>query len=156
MSGPSETIGDTMAYEAVTSDIRVRVQPHYLEDQSDPALPRYVWAYEVEITNMGDKTVQLRERSWIILDANGKKEHVHGPGVVGEQPILNPGDTFRYSSGCPLATPSGFMNGVYHMVDEAGDPFDIDVPPFSLDLPDALGGGPSTGSARITGKRTLN
>lgn len=153
MSGLEGKTSDDKPYEAVTADIRVRVQPHYLEDQSDPALPRYVWAYEVEITNLSDKTVQLRERSWIIVDANGQKERVHGPGVVGEQPILNSGDTFRYSSGCPLTTPSGFMSGVYHMVDEAGDPFDVDVPAFSLDLPH---GRPHGGHLGHVSKRTIN
>jgi len=143
---------DDKPYEAITDGIRVRVRPHYLEEQSDPALPRYVWAYEVEIANQGDKTVQLRERSWIIVDATGHEERVHGPGVVGEQPILNPGDTFRYSSGCPLTTPSGFMNGVYHMVDEAGTQFDIDVPAFSLDLPSPN----SNGRSGAAPNRTIN
>jgi len=153
MSGIEDIENGEKPYEATTSGIRVRVRPHFLEEQSDPALPRYVWAYQVEITNLGDKTVQLRERSWDILDANGKKEHVHGPGVVGEQPILNSGDTFRYSSGCPLPTTSGFMSGLFHMVDEAGNPFDIEVPAFSLDLPND---GSAVNASGPSVKRTIN
>ncbi|MEL6947183.1 MAG: Co2+/Mg2+ efflux protein ApaG [Pseudomonadota bacterium] len=126
---------DNNTYQATTHEIMVEVTPRFLNDQSDPALPRYVWAYDVAITNKGKRTVQLRERSWTIVDANGQTENVHGPGVVGEQPILNPGDAFRYSSGCPLTTPSGFMSGRYHMQDEAGERFDVDIPAFSLDLP---------------------
>ncbi len=129
----------TGRYEAVTHDIRVSVLPRYIAEQSDPENNRYVWAYDVEIINEGRKTVQLRQRTWLITDANGKREQVNGAGVVGEQPILNPGDAFKYSSGCPLTTSSGFMLGCYTMSDEAGGEFEIDVPAFSLDLPGAQG-----------------
>ena len=124
-------------YEAVTQEIRVSVRPQYLDDQSDPDADRFVWAYQVEITNDGDNTVQLQERTWHITDGNGVVERVHGPGVVGEQPILNPGDRFKYTSGCPLTTPSGFMAGHYTMVDDDGVRFDVEIPPFALDLPGA-------------------
>jgi len=124
-------------YEAVTHSIRVAVAPQYLVDQSSPEEGQYVWAYEVEIVNEGRDTVQLRDRYWSITDGNGKNEEVRGPGVVGEQPILNPGDSFQYTSGCPLATPSGFMVGSYTMVREDGDSFEVDIPAFSLDLPNA-------------------
>ncbi len=124
-------------YEAVTHDIRVGVAPHYLDDQSSPESGQFVWAYEVEIINEREDTVQLRDRYWNITDAQGRIEEVRGPGVVGEQPILNPGDRFQYTSGCPLSTSSGFMVGSYTMVGENGDSFEVDIPAFALDLPDA-------------------
>ena len=124
-------------YEAITQEIRVSVRPHYLDEQSDPDADRFMWAYQVEIINEGDNTVQLQERTWHITDGNGVIEKVHGPGVVGEQPILNPGDRFKYTSGCPLTTPSGFMVGHYTMVDDDGVRFDVDIPAFALDLPGA-------------------
>lgn len=129
-------------YVAVTRDIRVSVTPTFLDKQSNASEQRYVWAYEIEIKNEGDTTVQLRSRRWEITDGNGKQEIVQGPGVVGEQPILNPGDRFKYSSGCPLTTPSGFMVGTFRMfagavADETSEEFDIDVPAFALDLPNA-------------------
>jgi ApaG protein len=124
------------AYEAVTRGLLVRVRPQYLPDQSDPAESRWVWAYQIEVENRGDETVQLLGRHWVITDAMGKVEEVRGPGVVGEQPTLKPGEAFRYASGCPLSTPSGVMKGAYEMVTEAGERFEIEVPAFSLDLPD--------------------
>ncbi len=127
----------SQTYSATTRGIRVDVEPTYLADRSDPDRSQWVWAYEITITNGGNGTVQLQERTWEITDGNGKVDHVHGPGVVGEQPILNGGDVFRYSSGCPLRTPSGFMSGFYTFTDEADDRFDVAVPPFSLDLPHA-------------------
>ena len=126
------------SYQATTRDIHVCVTPRFLDDQSDEDNNQFVWAYEVDIINEGTQTVQLRERRWEITDANGKQEIVNGPGVVGEQPILNPGDAFRYTSGCPLSTPSGFMVGSYTMVNEKGEEFLVDIPAFSLDLPDAM------------------
>lgn len=126
------------SYQATTRDIHVCVTPRFLDDQSDEENNQFVWAYEVDIINEGTQTVQLRERRWEITDANGKQEIVNGPGVVGEQPILNPGDAFRYTSGCPLSTPSGFMVGSYTMVNEKGEEFLVDIPAFSLDLPDAM------------------
>lgn len=123
-------------YRAVTHDIEVSVEPFYMEDQSDPDDNRYVWGYRVTIVNNSDRTVQLLSRYWHITDENGHVEEVEGPGVVGEQPVLDPGDSFQYSSGCPLSAPSGVMVGRYQMEDEKGAPFEIDIPAFSLDLPD--------------------
>lgn len=123
-------------YKAVTQGIEVRVEPSYMADRSEPADSRYFWAYAVEISNGGDQTVRLLSRHWIITDGAGRREEVRGPGVVGEQPTLAPGETYRYVSGCPLATPSGFMAGSYGMVDEAGRRFDVAIPAFSLDAPD--------------------
>jgi ApaG protein len=125
-----------MAYEARTGDIVVRVNPVYLEDQSEPEEGRYLWAYQVAVENHGGRTVQLLKRTWEIVDATGQVKRVHGDGVVGEQPVLGPGEAFQYTSGTPLGTPSGFMRGAYHMVDRAsGEPFDVQIPPFSLDSP---------------------
>ncbi|HZH46746.1 MAG TPA: Co2+/Mg2+ efflux protein ApaG [Roseococcus sp.] len=129
------------AYVATTRGVQVSVQAFYLEDQSEPALGRYVWAYRIEIANAGPTAVQLRERTWLITDGRGRTQRVHGEGVVGEQPVLEPGDTFTYTSGTPLPTPSGFMRGLFHMLDPAtGERFDAVVPPFSLDSPHQEGG----------------
>ena len=125
------------AYEETTRGLLVRVRPEYLPDQSDPAERRWVWGYQIEVENRGEETVQLLNRHWLITDAAGKVEEVRGPGVVGEQPTLKPGEAFRYASGCPLGTPSGSMVGEFEMVTEGGEHFDIAVPPFSLDLPDS-------------------
>jgi ApaG protein len=122
-------------YKAVTQDIQVTVMPSYLADQSDPDENSYVWSYTIEIANLGEVSAQLVSRHWIITDGEGRREEVKGPGVVGEQPILRPGDAFRYTSGCPLTTPSGIMAGTYRMVDENGRSFDVDIPAFSLDSP---------------------
>lgn len=122
-------------YEAVTRDLLVRVRPEYRPDQSDPADRRWMWAYQIEVENHGQITVQLLSRRWVITDASGRVEVVEGPGVVGEQPTLKPGEAFRYVSGCPLPTPSGVMEGTYEMEAEGGERFPIAVPPFSLDLP---------------------
>jgi ApaG protein len=122
-------------YEAVTSDIRVRVTPRFLEDQSTPEEARYFWAYTVEIKNEGTETVQLRTRRWLITDANGRQETVRGPGVVGKTPTLPPGGRFEYTSGCPLTTPSGIMAGSYQMQRKDGRMLDIAIPSFSLDSP---------------------
>ena len=122
-------------YRAVTQNIVVEVEPFYLRDRSDPDENRYVWAYRVTIENRSDSFVQLLSRYWHITDANGRVEEVSGAGVVGEQPELNPGDSYQYTSGCPLTTPSGIMVGRYTMRDEAGQMFDVAIPAFSLDLP---------------------
>lgn len=128
-------------YSAVTRGVRVTVRAFYLADQSEPAEGRYVWAYKVEIANEGGETVQLRRRTWVITDGLGRSLRVHGEGVVGEQPLLEPGERFEYTSGTPLPTPSGFMRGQYHMVVvETGEPFDVEVPAFSLDSPHQAGG----------------
>ena len=123
-------------YEAVTHGIRVIVTPQYLEQESDPDGGRYLWAFTVVIENEGDKTVQLKSRYWHITDAGGRVEEVRGPGVVGETPVLKPGESFTYTSGCPLNEPSGMMVGKYQMIDADGRPFEVDIPAFSLDCPD--------------------
>ena len=122
-------------YSALTRDIQVTVLPEFVAERSDPDEGQFFWAYTIEITNLGRSTVQLVSRHWRITAGNGHREEVKGPGVVGEQPVLNPGDTFRYTSGCPLTTPSGIMEGTYRMVDENGASFDIEIPSFSLDSP---------------------
>jgi ApaG protein len=120
-------------YRAVTRNIEVTVSPRFLSERSSPDNGYFFWAYSIEITNQGQETVQLKTRHWRITDANGKLQEVRGAGVVGEQPVLKPGESFEYTSGVPLPTPSGFMVGTYGMVTEAGEPFDIDIPAFSLD-----------------------
>jgi ApaG protein len=122
-------------YQSVTQEIMVSVEPIYLDGQSVPDQSRYVWAYRVTIENQSPRTVQLQSRYWRITDQNGRVEEVRGPGVVGEQPILNPGDSYTYSSGCPLTTPSGTMVGRYQMRGDDGRQFEIDIPAFSLDIP---------------------
>lgn len=122
-------------YSAVTRSIRITVQPTFLEDQSAPSENHYVWAYHVRIANEGDDTVQLRTRYWRITDGFGRVQEVRGPGVVGEQPVLEPGEAFEYTSGTPLSTPSGIMTGSYRMQSRKGELFDVTVPAFSLDSP---------------------
>lgn len=124
-------------YRSTTRNIEVAVEPFFLEERSDPADERYVWGYRVTIANNSDDPIQLLSRYWRITDAGGRVEEVRGPGVVGEQPHLQPGDSFQYTSGCPLRTPSGFMVGTYTIRAGDDDIFDIDIPAFSLDLPDA-------------------
>ncbi|MCR6733328.1 MAG: Co2+/Mg2+ efflux protein ApaG [Afipia sp.] len=123
-------------YRAVTRQIEVVVEPSFLPERSSPEDGRFFWAYTVAIVNAGTETVQLKARHWIITDGTGRNQEVHGEGVVGEQPVLEPGERFEYTSGVPLQTPSGFMSGSYQMETEDGEPFDIDIPPFSLDSPD--------------------
>ena len=123
-------------YRAVTRSIEVSVTPKYLSERSAPQRGEYFWAYTIEIVNRGSETVQLRTRHWRIMDANGKRQDVKGAGVVGKQPVLKPGESFEYTSGVPLPTPSGFMAGSYGMVSDKGEPFDIEIPTFSLDSPD--------------------
>jgi len=122
-------------YSAITREIRVQVEPIYLDDQSEPDDAQYVWAYRVQIENEGTETVQLLTRYWHITDGVGRVQEVRGAGVVGEQPVLNPGDSYEYTSGTPLPTPSGIMKGSYQMRTPAGEKFDIEVPAFSLDCP---------------------
>lgn len=123
-------------YVAETNGLIVRVVVSYLPDQSDPP-NRYLWAYMIELENTGPAAVQLLSRKWIITDARGRVEKVEGPGVVGEQPVIQPGETYQYTSGCPLPTSSGSMVGRYRMSVEGGEFFDAAVPAFSLDLPTA-------------------
>jgi len=129
-------------YRAVTRQIEVTVEPNFVPEQSSADRSRYFWSYTIVITNSGEETVQLKTRHWIITDGAGRSQEVRGEGVVGEQPVLEPGERFEYTSGVPLQTPSGFMTGSYQMVTEDGEPFEIDIPAFSLDSPNA--------------KRTLN
>ena len=124
-------------YEAVTRGIRVRVTPQYLEEESAPDERRYLWSYTIEIANEGSEVVQLRSRHWRITDGDGRTEEVRGPGVVGQTPTIQPGTSFRYTSGCPLPTPSGIMVGSYQMTTEGGELFNVSIPAFSLDSPHA-------------------
>lgn len=128
---------DPSPYRAVTRNIQVTVSPSFLDEQSDPRAGRYVWAYEIEIANLGRETVQLLSRHWRIVASDGDLQEVRGPGVVGEQPVLGPGQSFRYASGAPLATPSGFMSGTYEMRTSDGEIFSVEIPAFSLDSPNA-------------------
>ena len=124
-------------YEAVTRGIRIRVTPQFLEEESAPAEGRYLWSYTIDIRNEGRDTVQLRSRHWRITDATGRTQEVEGPGVVGQTPVLTPGASFRYTSGCPLPKPSGIMVGTYQMTSAAGERFNVSIPAFSLDSPHA-------------------
>jgi ApaG protein len=123
-------------YRAVTRQIEVTVEPNFLPDRSSAEQCKYFWSYTIVITNTSEETVQLRERYWIITDSSGRQQHIRGEGVVGEQPVLAPGERFEYTSGVPLSTASGFMAGRYQMVSESGERFEIEVPTFSLDSPD--------------------
>ena len=128
---------DAPIYEARTGDLVVRVVASFAPDQADPEARRWFWTYTVEIQNRGDKPVQLISRHWIITDALNRVQEVSGLGVVGEQPEIGPGEAYRYTSGCPLGTPSGTMRGSYHMVTADGEAFDAAIPEFSLHLPGA-------------------
>ena len=125
-------------YDRTTRCNRIEVQPFYLEDQSTPDQGHFVWAYRVKIENVGLEPVQLLNRYWKITDAFGRVKEVRGPGVVGEQPRLDPGEMFEYTSGTPLSTPSGIMAGTYEMTTDDGDSFPVEVPAFSLDSPHEL------------------
>ena len=122
-------------FSKTTNNINVSVKSYYLEDQSEPDEQLYVWAYQVTINNRGQQTVQLKKRYWKITDSNGVNKEVRGAGVIGEQPILRPGEKFEYTSGTPLSTPSGFMEGYYEMETKDGNRFDASIPLFSLDSP---------------------
>jgi ApaG protein len=129
-------------YRAVTRQIEVTVLPNFMPERLSTEKRQYFWSYTVVITNTGQETVQLRTRHWIITDATGHRQEVRGEGVVGEQPVLAPGERFEYTSGVPLQTASGFMTGSYQMESASGERFEVNVPTFSLDSPDS--------------KRTLN
>lgn len=122
-------------YSATTHHIKVTATPAFASERSDPALRRYFWTYTIEIANLGEIRVQLLERDWRITDGNGRIETVHGPGVVGETPVIEPGSSFSYTSGCGLTTASGVMSGTYRMVDADGRSFLVEIPAFSLDSP---------------------
>ncbi len=119
-------------------EFSIQVQPRYLAEQSDPEDSRFLFAYTVTIRNTGDVTAQLLSRHWIITDAEGQVEEVRGPGVVGEQPVLRPGEAFQYTSGCPLATPVGSMHGSYQCIAEDGTAFEASIPEFVLSMPRTL------------------
>lgn len=128
-------VTDDIPYEQVTHGVRIRVSPEYSEEQSSPEESYFFWIYTIEITNESERSVQLKSRIWRITDAYGKTDEVRGPGVIGQKPVIPPGQSFTYSSGCPLSTPSGIMVGSYQMVDEDGRLFDVAIPAFSLDSP---------------------
>ena len=128
---------DGPAYTAETNGILIRVRPSYLAGQSDPDEGRWVWAYQIEIVNLTGSTVQLMARRWTITDGHGHVEEVRGPGVVGEQPVIEPGGSYAYASGGPLPTDSGSMVGAYYMPDAEGRSFEVEIPAFSLDTPGA-------------------
>jgi ApaG protein len=121
--------------EAVTNNVRVEVESQYAPEHSQPFQSEWFFHYTVRISNEGDETVQLLTRHWIITDATGHTEEVRGDGVVGEQPVLRPGESFQYTSGCPLKTSTGVMRGTYQMVTEDGDHFDVEIAPFALHEP---------------------
>ena len=125
-------------YEAVTNAIRVRVTPAYIEDRSTPDESYFFWAYTVDIVNEGGIPVQLVSRHWRITDGVGHTEEIRGPGVVGQTPLIGPGESFTYTSGCPLKTPSGIMMGSYQVTTREGREFDVKIPAFSLDSPYAI------------------
>jgi ApaG protein len=122
-------------YRAVTRKIEVKVTPRFSSERSSPNNGYYFWSYTIDIANHGSETVQLKTRHWRITDGAGRLQEVKGPGVVGEEPTLKPGESFEYTSGVPLPTPSGFMAGSYGMITGEGQPFDIEIPAFSLDAP---------------------
>ena len=122
-------------YERITHGVKIIVRPQYLDGQSNPDEGHFVWAYTITIENHGREAFILRTRYWKITDGNGQVQEVRGPGVVGEQPNLEPGDSYSYTSGCPLKTSSGFMVGAYQMQKGNGEFFNVEIPAFSLDSP---------------------
>lgn len=122
-------------YSKTTNGVTVTVTPYFLEDQSSPQEDHYVWAYQVNIRNTSSNTIKLNHRNWVIIDANGKIMNIQGEGVVGEFPILHPGESFEYTSGTPLKTSNGFMQGFYMVSQKNGEQLKIDIPTFSLDSP---------------------
>lgn len=133
MRSTSYDDGDTS--DALTHGVRVTVRSEYLPEHTDVAQGKWFWAYHVTIQNEGTQTVQLMSRHWIFTNAHGSEEHVRGPGVVGEQPVLQPGQSFRYTSGCSLDTPLGSMHGTYQMVTRGGERFDAQIAPCALAQP---------------------
>ena len=124
-----------LMYSKTTNGVTVTVRPYFLDDQSSPQENHYVWAYQVNIKNSSNNTMKLNHRNWLIIDANGKIINVQGEGVVGEFPTLEPGESFEYTSGTPLKTTNGIMQGFYLMSQNKGDQLKIDIPVFSLDSP---------------------
>lgn len=130
---PSTASEAASMYRAVTRNIEIKVIPRFLAERSSPENGHFFWTYTIEISNLGQETVQLKTRVWQITDAQGRVQEVRGAGVVGEEPVIEPGKSFEYTSGVPLPTPSGFMVGTYGMVTSDGEHFDVDIPAFSLD-----------------------
>jgi ApaG protein len=124
--------------DTITNGIRVQVKTTYLPELSSPREQHYHFAYQITITNVGDETAQLISRHWVITDSDGQVQEVRGPGVVGEQPVLQPGTSFEYTSYCPLKTTVGTMHGTYQMVRSTGEGFDARIAPFTLAVPNAL------------------
>lgn len=124
--------------EATTRGIQVQVESFYDEERSSPQESYYFFSYRARITNRGAETAQLVSRDWLITDGNGESQRVQGPGVVGEEPVLAPGEMFEYTSFCPLPTPVGTMQGSYRMVLASGESFDAEIAPFSLAIPHAV------------------
>ncbi len=123
-------------YTATTQGVKVSVRSFFLADKSNPDESEFFWAYRIRIENQGDEPVQVLKRTWHITDAQGRTQSVHGDGVIGETPVIDPGKTFEYTSGTPLTTPSGFMRGMYHaVVVPTGEKLDLTIPAFSLDSP---------------------
>ena len=131
-------MSDEISSEAVTEGLRIQVRARYSPEHSDPARSRWFFLYTIRLRNEGEETCQLISRHWIIRNGTGQVEEVEGPGVVGEQPVLGPGDDYEYTSGCPLDTPMGSMEGTYQMVRESGDPFEAEIARFELRQPRAL------------------
>ncbi len=121
--------------EATTRGVRVAVVSEYAPDRSRPVQQQWFFLYTITIANEGQETVQLVSRHWIITDGSGHVEEVKGPGVIGQQPVLGPGESFTYTSGCPLTTPFGVMEGTYQMTSNTGEPFDVKIAPFTLSEP---------------------
>ena len=126
-------------HAATTRDVPVRVSVSYLPEQSEPDRGRWCWAYHIRIENGGDEVVQLLTRHWVITDGRGAQHTVEGEGVVGEQPLIEPGSSYDYVSGCPLATPTGTMQGSYHVIAGDGETFDVAIPRFALTAPTVMG-----------------
>ena len=127
-------------FTATTNGVRVSVRAYYLPDRSKPDESQFFWAYRVRIANIGTVSVQVLSRTWLITDAMGRTQRVHGEGVIGQTPIIAPGETFEYTSGTPLSAPSGIMLGRYHVVEPVtGIKFDVTIPAFSLDSPHQSG-----------------
>jgi ApaG protein len=135
MGQPNRETRKRSSYERQTRGIRVEVKPSFLADQSDPGEHHYLWSYTVTIENKSPETVQLLSRYWHITDGEGRSKEVRGPGVVGAQPVLAPGQSFEYTSGCPLPTASGYMVGKYEMRAQSGESFEADIPAFLLESP---------------------